>query len=222
MTNTSHESSRSGEPSNHPVGDANDSTHEDTLKHGPLSLRQQQWLALSAFVMISLVLAFAIFRWELFEFPVPRFIFATAVATYISVFFFIFYPAQFRLDRIPGINLPVRVTGPIVLWFVVLFAIWSAMPDGSSLRQIRYFDLRDLAPKTGHDAIYSDVTYKFVGPDVPERSKLHFDEFYDQLQGIYVQFESSHSSYTAEFTHLGESITVEFARTGAPTYGPTP
>lgn len=184
-----------------------------------LTTKHKQILGFIAFVAVTATLIYALIFQNQFELPVPQFIFCAAIATYLSIFFFVFYPAQFELQRIPVINLPVRVTGPIVLWIVVLWLLLSLIPKTDQFRYIRFFDPEPFARALSQPLIYftGDTNLQFLGPK-PLRYHLVFEGNPRSLTAIYVEFSPRISAYQAQFTHHQKSINVTLNRSGEPAF----
>jgi hypothetical protein len=57
-----------------------------------------------------------------------RFLICLLVSLLLGIFFFVWWPKQYELERIPIINLPVRVAGPVVLWLAIFLLLLRVMP----------------------------------------------------------------------------------------------
>jgi hypothetical protein len=87
-------------------------------------------LAVSGFVLsiviLVLVVALGFFWPETLANPTARFLLLVLIALNFAVFFFVFYPQAIAINKF---ELGVRVTGPLAVFFVVLFCLWKWMPD---------------------------------------------------------------------------------------------
>ena len=87
-------------------------------------------LALTGFVLsiviLVLVVTLGLFWPETLANPTARFLLLVLIALNFAVFFFVFYPQSITINKF---ELGVRVTGPLAVFFVVLFALWKWMPD---------------------------------------------------------------------------------------------
>lgn len=190
------------------------------------SKRQQAILAGLAFVILTALLAYGLIRPDRFETPLARFILCAAIAVYFSVFFFVFYPGKYELERIPVLDLPLKTTGPVVLWVIVLLMLLKLMPT-SPEGYSRFFDVSGLAQALdecqrpddrcslqfatsftslefsgGKDTIY----YLVPDPRAPR-----------SLAGVYVKFAPGDDRYVAVFRYYQKKATVAFSRYGEAT-----
>ena len=87
-------------------------------------------LAVASFVLSVLTLALVVFLGLFFAptlaKPTARFLLLVLVALNFAVFFFVFYPQELSINRF---ELGVRLTGPLAVFFVVLFALWKWMHE---------------------------------------------------------------------------------------------
>jgi hypothetical protein len=77
-------------------------------------------------VMLVVVVALGLFWPETLANPTGRFLLLVLIALNFAVFFFVFYPQAITINKF---ELGVRVTGPLAVFFVVLFALWKWMPE---------------------------------------------------------------------------------------------
>lgn len=82
-----------------------------------------------AAVIILLVVVFTYKTPTYLEHEPIRVIICILLALCISFLFFIFWPEKLKMNSIPIINLPVSVTGPIVLWLCVLPLLLHIIPS---------------------------------------------------------------------------------------------
>jgi hypothetical protein len=154
-------------------------------------------LAVVTFVLAGVLFGFGLFSPERFDSPTARFVLCLAIALNLSVFFFVLYPKKVELTKIPGINLTVKLVGPIVLYIVVLLLLLKLMPeapppvayrlffpheDGRRTERIRW-QLVTLEP--------ADEPFTFyLVPDGQDSSGL---------AAVCVKFESGRTRYKARF-----------------------
>lgn len=92
---------------------------------GPGQLRVMGFAAV--ILTVGLIL-FLFLNGHRLETQTARALICLLVSLLLGIFFFVWWPRQYELDRIPIINLPVRVTGPIVVWLVIFVLLLQVMP----------------------------------------------------------------------------------------------
>src|SRR5262245_27113352 len=97
------------------------------------SLRQLKALGICSLIIVMAISAFLIAKPTYLEYDVARTSVCVLISLYLSIFFYLFWPQEIEIKYIPIINLPIRVAGPIVLWFVVLALLLKILtPQGSN------------------------------------------------------------------------------------------
>lgn len=98
-------------------------------------------LSVVSFVLTIGALILGVFFQAMFSGPFPRYVLAFAIAFFMSVFLFVFFPQQVKLTHIPlGGSLPplrVQWAGPIALFGVVVPLLLCYMPMPASARLFR-------------------------------------------------------------------------------------
>jgi hypothetical protein len=150
-------------------------------------------LAATAFALATLLLAGGILWPEKFDHPTARFIVCAAIALNLAVFFFIWYPDRYELTKIPLLDVTVHLTGPIVLYLVLLVAFLRWMPQSSPVAY-RFF----IPYEGGNRAARISANVEIVpsGADftsyvVPDRD--------GRLAGVLVAFERGQDEHRAVF-----------------------
>jgi len=77
-------------------------------------------------VILVLVVMLGLFWPDTLANPTARFLLLVLIALNFAVFFFVFYPQSITINKF---ELGARVTGPLAVFFVVLFVLWKWMPD---------------------------------------------------------------------------------------------
>ncbi len=95
------------------------------------SERQLRRMAYAAVGILLFLSTFVIVKPSYLEFEVVRFTTCLLLSLCLAIFFFVFWPQQLELTEIPVIKLPVRVTGPVVLWIIVLLFLLALMPQSA-------------------------------------------------------------------------------------------
>ena len=186
--------------------------------------RQQAILAAIAFAILGAVLAYGILYPEQFEAPIARFILCATIAVYLSVFFFVLYPAKFELEKFPVLNLPVKTTGPIVLWLVVfllLLKLMPATPDGYG----RMFDASNAARALdvcNNDDRSCTLEAALVELEFADKKDITYYIVRDNtiprlMAGIYIKFLPGDAQYAAVLHYHHRKVNVEFSRYGQAT-----
>jgi hypothetical protein len=89
---------------------------------------QLRFLAYAALGIMLVVVGFTFAMPIYLEYGVVRVIVCLLLSLCLSVFFFVFWPQKLEMQVIPVINLPIRVTGPAVLWCCVLLLLLNLVP----------------------------------------------------------------------------------------------
>jgi hypothetical protein len=143
---------------------------------------------------------------------VGRAIFAVAISLYLALFFFVLYPQQIALSKIPGVGVPVRLVGPVVLWIVLVLLLLNVVlptpPEG------RLFEPRYNGEEI--DIRFGSIELKGrENSSAPSYLKVPKNENDRELQGVYIRFESDQASCKAVVEVTGrEDNEVTFQRGG--------
>ncbi len=125
----------------------------------------------------------------------------------LAVLFFVFWPDKFVMDKVPYINVPVRVTGPVVLWIVVFLLLWALVP-----RADRYGGL--FHPDGNKEPIFfstEDTLKRVDGKEYEYR--LIPDKEQRLLEAVYVEFDKGEDTFEAVFKHHNRrEVRVKFVR----------
>jgi hypothetical protein len=168
-----------------------------------------KFLALASLVIAFGFLILGIAKPAHFENELARFFLSLAVATSLSIFFFIFYPQRLEMTLPAWLGGPLRVVGPLVLWFVLLFFLINKMPSPETGKL--FILVREGATKSYY---YSPET---ALRDVEGKPmQFHLVPEGDRLLGIYIDFPKNIRSYNAVIIHDGaEPMTGTFSLDGS-------
>jgi hypothetical protein len=171
-----------------------------------------RWLVIvftaTAFLFASILLIAALVWPENFENATTRFVLCAAIALDLSVFFFVIYPHEAKLTKVPAINLSVSLVGPIVLFIVILLLLWKLMPEspGGSSRFFVPYEQGVRAEKMSFETVQiAPMDGPFEYYVVPDRNRF--------MAGVYVQFASGQTAYRARLSApYYEDVEVVFSR----------
>jgi hypothetical protein len=96
------------------------------------SPRQLTIMGVAAILIIIGLIIYLFEHVSRLETLTARFLICLLVSLLLGVFFFVWWPGRYELDKIPVINLPVRVAGPVVLWLVLFNLLLYVMPKEDS------------------------------------------------------------------------------------------
>jgi hypothetical protein len=150
-----------------------------------------------------------------FEIDIARFILCLAVATTLSIFFFIFYPQSFALTLPLLIGFSLRVVGPIALWFGILLFLWQWIPAARGGRVYK----PTINDKPGV-MYYDDQSVLWVPGSKEELEYRWIKNKGDRmLYGVYIEFKDNIRVYHAKLEHKPyATIDVTFNRDGPFTF----
>ena len=164
--------------------------------HLIFSSRQLRSMAYASWVIVLLVCCFIIVKPNSLEFDVVRVTICLLISLQLSIFFFVFWPQELEMKVIPLVHLPVRVTGPIVLWVIVLALLLVVIPNkyahwafyipkvNNQSVQVPYHRGIEIGKENGEDLIYHLVEKK-------GRGQL------GSLEGVFIQFRPGEDSIKA-------------------------
>jgi hypothetical protein len=149
-----------------------------------------------------------------FEDDLARFMLCLAVATFLAIFFFIFFPTKLEMKLPVQVGSSIRLVGPVALWFATLLFLWTSMP---SPEYGRVFEIMSKGRPGGMYMGDSSTTYLTVDREKPPLHKLiGADDGTRNLFGIYVQFPRNRRSISAQLFHEGwaDPLPVPLSRSG--------
>jgi hypothetical protein len=151
-------------------------------------------LAVVAFVTAGILLAGGLVWPERFEHSTARFLLCAAVALNLAIFFFIIYPQDVKLTKVPVINVSVPLVGPIVLFILMLLFLWTLMPEPPTVAR-RFF-----IPYEGGQRA-ERISFDTVKITPAEESFTYYVVPNDRrfLAGVYVEFGRGKEQYKALF-----------------------
>ncbi len=170
---------------------------------------QLRLMAFAAMAVLLVLSAYTIFRPYSLEDEMVRFTICLLTSLSLSIFFFVFWPQQLELREIPVINLPVRVTGPVVLWVVVFLFLLRLMPESNG--NACQFFRPDMA---GEQPLAFSARIRLV--DVEPKCAYHIvpdEKESSQLGGVYVTFPQGVATVAASLkVPFHKPLRVEFSR----------
>jgi hypothetical protein len=166
----------------------------------------------------DLVVATALLLWALriptdFEGTFTRFVLSLGLALFAGVFLFILYPWNYRLTKIPGIDVSVELAGPAVLVIVLFLFINRYMPAPESGRLHVFVDA---AGREADAAEFANAKLQFTDVLKPE---FHLVPSADgrYVYGVYIRYPENTHAVNGELS-LGPVFQPEklsFARDSA-------
>jgi hypothetical protein len=174
-----------------------------------------RWLALVSFSLVVGILMYWSFDPSRLNNTMARFVASLLVATLFAVFFFVFYPDQLEMQLPAGLGTAIRLTGPIVLFFVVFWLVRSYMPTPATGRLFEVW--KD--GQRGGMYLGDSSTTCLKGRDgnmPPEHMLVGFPDGRRRVYGIYVIFPDGVSSVKVALHHEGwvEDLPLELSRDG--------
>ena len=150
-------------------------------------------LAVGAIVVASILMTCGLVWPERFDNSTARFILCAAIALNLAIFFFVLYPQEIKLTRIPMLNVTIQLVGPIALYIVMLMLFWKMMPVPSlvAYRLFVPYEGGIRAQRISAQAKVSPRDERFECYIVPDEDGL--------LAGVCVRFESGQDHYKAWF-----------------------
>lgn len=162
--------------------------------------------------LVAVLVATALIFWAAsspahFELPVAQFFACVGVALYLAIFFYVFWPQRKLEAQVKPFfaTKEFRVAGPIVLFFMTLGIIWSAIPKPERV----YTQI--FAPD--HVVLYdrnTSVERKDKKPLTYHLIRSRAEP--NQLEGIYVEFPPGETTIEAVFTHNDKRLAASFNR----------
>jgi hypothetical protein len=177
-------------------------------------------LALVSLGVAVLLFGVALLAPRYFELDFARLILCLAVATTLSIFFFVFYPQTLEANLPSILGVTLRVVGPVALWFGVLAFSWHLMPrvplPPAEAAGYVFKPYRNGKPG---GVMYDPETKIWVQEGAEMEYRLIPNRDDRGLYGIYVKFPPNVLTYKATLEHKPyEPIDVEFARNGPYTF----
>jgi hypothetical protein len=135
----------------------------------PLIAVMPRWLVV-AIAVAGLLAATGALVWALrsptdFAGTFPRFLLCFALALYGGVFLFVIYPWNYRLTRIPGIDLSMELAGPAALIIILFLFLNRYMPAPESGR---FHVFMDVNGQEADAAEFANATLRFTDTVKPE------------------------------------------------------
>lgn len=150
-------------------------------------------IAVAAFLLAICLIVWALVRPIDFATSFARFILCLAISFSLGVFLFVSYPSDYRLTKVPLVDLPIEVVGPAALFLILLSVLLKLMPVPEGGRLHLFVD------RSGQEINAADigtVILSFEGGEAP-RYYLIPGENCQSLRGIYVYYAEAVRSLKA-------------------------
>lgn len=145
-------------------------------------------IAMVGLVLVTGLLVWALARPEDFDGAFARFVLSVGLSLYLAVFLFIIYPWEYRLTKIPYIDLSVELAGPVVLCIALFWFFFRVMPapEGGQLHLLGDSEGQEIA-SAGDISIAKlrfaergEVEYHFI--------PIRKGEFLVGIHGVYLRY----------------------------------
>jgi hypothetical protein len=181
------------------------SSNEVPFYRQVLSITLLRWLSIVSFILAVAMLLFWSFEPERLNHPIARFVVSVLVGLLFAVFFFVFYPDHLEMKLPKVLGTPIRLTGPIVLFFVVSWYVSAKMPTPPPPPAGKLYQVL----RNGeHGGMYlgTSASTSLRGRDgdtPPEHMLVGFPDGRRELYGIYVIFPENKTSMKVSLHHEG-------------------
>lgn len=148
-----------------------------------------RWLVFTSFVFVLSIIVFLIIFPGYLDFEIVRFLALIIISLYLSIMFFILWPHNATIEKIPLINLSVKIAGPVVLWLVIFMITNKLMPNDNIQEKVFIINKADENFRVPyHDTkLKSDETVLDYMMIENASSKSH-------LRAIYIKFPKGKSN----------------------------
>jgi hypothetical protein len=102
--------------------------------------RHLRFLVFSSFILVILFVGFLIFKPFYLDFAIVRYLVLIVISIFIALLFFILWPHDAILEKVPYMDIPLKVAGPIVLWVLVFLVTNKLLPD--DINQTKMFIIK--------------------------------------------------------------------------------
>jgi hypothetical protein len=142
---------------------------ERALKYAPplFTRPQLRWMAVVALAVLLLVCLFLVLVPRQYDHEAVRFAVCVLLTMCLAIFFFIFWPQELKLTKLPGINLSVSVAGPVVLWLVLFpfLLYWMPPCEKPAHEERSHLEYFALSPETARSAVPFHTGVKLLKKD---------------------------------------------------------
>jgi hypothetical protein len=102
------------------------------IKNEIFEAKHFRWLVFSSFTIVLFLIIFLLLNPDYLDFEIIRFLVLILISLYLSLMFFILWPHNATLEKIPFLDLSVKVAGPVVLWIVIFTLTNNLMPSDNN------------------------------------------------------------------------------------------
>jgi hypothetical protein len=160
---------------------------EGAQQHAPplFTTPQLRWMAAAAAAVLLAVCAFMFRAPSYYEYEIVRFLVCFLLTVALAIFFFILWPQELKLTKVPVINVPVTIAGPVVLWLILFLLLLREMPAAG--KHWEFFALSERGGAKANVPYFSETAVKADGKN-PDFFYLVKDANASTLRGIFVEF----------------------------------
>jgi hypothetical protein len=168
-----------------------------------------RWLVFMSFLLVLIIVFFLIIFPGYLDFEIIRFFALIIISLYLSLMFFILWPHNATLEKIPLVNLSVKIAGPIVLWIIIFLITNKIMPKENIQEKVFFINKADETFRVP----YHETTLK-SDEAILEYMMIEDAVYKTHLKAIYVKFPKGKSEIKAQlqFTKY-QPLNVVLSRT---------
>jgi len=149
----------------------------------PFEAKHFRWIVFSSFFLVLGILIYLIYNPTILDYNVIKSIVLILISLYLTLMFFILWPHNATLDKVPYLNSKLKIAGPIVLWIVIFIVTNNIIPESNS--QEKTFIIYKTNPN--FRVPYHDT--KLISEEISENYLMIEDpDFNSHLKAIYVKF----------------------------------
>jgi len=161
-----------------------DKEDESTPKwSNPFEAKHFRWIVFSSFLLVIGILIYLIYNPTILDYNVIKSFVLVLFSLCLTLIFFILWPHNATLDKVPYLNSTLKIAGPVVLWIVIFIITSNIIPDNTS--QEKTFIIHKTNPNLRipfHDT-------KLISEQISNNYMMIEDpEFRTHLKAIYVKF----------------------------------
>ncbi len=149
----------------------------------PFEAKHFRWIVFASFILTIGILVYLIYNPTILDYNVIKSLVLVLISLYLTLMFFILWPHNATLDKVPYLNSTLKIAGPVVLWIVIFIITSNIIPDSNS--QERIFIIYKTNPNLRipfHDT-------KLISEQISNNYMMIEDpDFNSHLKAIYVKF----------------------------------
>ncbi|MBL7770014.1 MAG: hypothetical protein JNK20_13610 [Flavipsychrobacter sp.] len=165
----------------------------DSFKSSIFEAKHFRWLVFSSFLFVLVIILFLIIFPGYLDFEIVRFLALIIISLYLSLMFFIIWPHNATLDKIPHLNLTIKVAGPIVLWLLIFLITNKLMPSDNIQEKVFTINKSNESFRVP----YHETTLK-SDETVLDYMMIEDVIYKSHLKAIYVKFPKGKTSVKAQ------------------------